>query len=100
MSRNPDWSVIYIALATEEEPLTVPTLWGSGSSAKEIDKYRLGAFVPVPTLTHVMESLMILSGTSDFNSPEWIVPLQTLSSLERSYNLQTKHELYAKGEEF
>ena len=105
MSRNPGRGpAFYIALATEEElPLTVPTLWGisSPSGSKEIDKYRLGAFVHSPDLeTHVMESLMILSGTSDFNSPEWIVPLADfIRALERPVQLADKnHELYAKGE--
>ena len=83
MSRKPGRGpAFYIALATKEElPLTVPTLWGitSPSGSKEINKHRLGAFVHSPDLeTHVMESLMILSGTRDFNSPEWIVPLSSI----------------------
>lgn len=94
----------YIALATKEElPLTVPTLWGitSPSGSKEIKKHRLGAFVHSPDLeTHVMESLMILSGTSDFNSPEWIVPLSDfIRALQRPVQLEEKNvELYKDGE--
>ena len=63
------------------------------SSAQKNQKHRLGAFVHSPDLeTHVKESLMILSGTSDFNSPEWIVPLADfIRTLERPVqNLQTK----------
>ena len=106
MSRRPGRGpAFYIALATKEElPLTVPTLWGitSPSGSKEIQKHRLGAFVHSPDLeTHVMESLMILSGTSDFNSPEWIVPLADfIRALERPVQLADKNNgLYAKGEE-
>ena len=105
MSRRPGRGpAFYIALATKEElPLTVPTLWGitSPSGSKEIQKHRLGSFVHSPDLeTHVMESLMILSGTSDFNSPEWVVPLSDfIRTLQRPKQLADKNtELYAKGE--
>ena len=105
MSRKPGRGpAFYIALATKEElPLTVPTLWGitSPSGSKEIKKHRLGAFVHSPDLeTHVMESLMILSGTSDFNTPEWIVPLSDfIRAVKRPDQLADKNiERYAKGE--
>ena len=43
---------------------------------------------------------MILSGTSDFNSPEWIVPFRFYQSVRTPEQLADKNiELYAKGEE-